>query len=87
MDDGYHVIYMDESETKLTQDEVRKMLHKMDAQNYHGKPKVIILAKKHLGPIAIHLDSHTTCTTALNCVMGQYSAIFMNLVHLPENFE
>ena len=42
-DDGYHVIYMDESETKLTQDEVRKMLHKMDAQNYQGKPKVIIL--------------------------------------------
>ena len=43
MDDGYHVIYMDENEINLTQDEVREMLHKMDAQNYHGKPKVVIL--------------------------------------------
>ena len=43
VDDGYHVIYMDENEINLTQDEVREMLHKMDAQNYHGKPKVVIL--------------------------------------------
>ena len=64
-DDGYHVIYMDESEYKLTQDEMREMLHKMDAQKYQGKPKVIILAKQNIGPIAIHLDTHT-CETALN---------------------
>ena len=73
MDVGYDVLYLDESETKLSQDAIHEKLHRMDVEHTQGKPKVsqLVFFNELMHPSLIHVYSefqynHTVALVHIN---------------------
>ena len=76
MDVCYKVLYLDESETKLTQDAIREKLHRMDVEHTQGKPKVsqLVFSNQHMRPILIYPKFQYNHTVVL---------VHINVFHCP----
>ena len=86
MDVGYDVLYLDESETKLTQDEIREKLHRMDVEHTQGKPKVaqLVFSNEHMHPSLIHVyskfqDNHTVVLSSETHICSYRLAVTTSL--------